>query len=178
MAGRNEAMMSLESGTRSLRTTSCSSLALEGPGGENGPESAAGQRWAELIGRVDAAVASGEASAMLRTWQAASVAALLDREWSSMLAVGDAAVRIGRATGLRYAFGAKARQAYQVALYRAHRVASPDGVFAAAEGFAELGDHETVEQCLIIAIRLLEKHPRRDIAHRVDMLRARLTGSH
>jgi hypothetical protein len=171
-------MMTLEARAGAVRTTASASLTLEGPGGEDAPQPSTGQRWADLIRKVDAAVASGEASAMLRTWQAASVAALLDREWSSMLAVGDAAVRIGRATGLRYAFGAKARQAYQVALYRAHRATSPDGVFAAAEGFAELGDHETVEQCLIIAVRLLEKHPRRDIAHRVDMLRARLTGSH
>ena len=170
-------MISLDTKIGSPCMTACASLALEGPGGEDAPQYSTAQRWAELVKKVDAAVASGEASAMLRTWQAASVAALLDREWSSMTAVGDAAIRIGRATGLRYAFGAKARQAYQVALYRAHRIASVDGVFSAAEGFAELGDHETVEQCLVIVTRLLEKQPRRDISTRLDELRARLTGS-
>jgi hypothetical protein len=168
-------MMGLDDKRMSLRTAASASLMLEGPGGEDAPRS--DPRWVDLVRKVDAAVASGEASAMLRAWQAASVAALLDREWSSMAAVGDAAIRIGRATGLRFAFGAKARQAYQVALYRAHRMASVDGVVAAAEGFVELGDTETVEQCLVIASRLLEKHPRRDLAHRIDMLRARLTAS-
>ena len=170
-------MMTLESKLGTPRASACASLMLEGPGGGDTPRSPAEQRWADLVSKIDGAVASGEASAMLRAWQAASVAALLDREWSSMVTVGDSALRIGRVTGLRYAFGAKARQAYQVALYRAHRIAAVDGVFAAAEGFAELGDRETVEQCLVIASRLLEKHPRRDIAQKVELLRARLTGS-
>ena len=171
-------MMSLDSRSRSPRTAASAAVMLEGPGGGDDvsqPES--GPRWADLVRKVDAAVASGEASAMLRAWQAASVGALLDSDWASMVAVGDAAIRIGRVTGLRFAFGAKARQSYQVALYRAHRIAAVDGVFAAAEGFAELGDNETVEQCLVIATRLLEKHPRREIAHKIDLLRARLTGS-
>ena len=170
-------MMSPDSKLRSPRMAVCAAAVFEASGGGDGaPPSAGKQRWLELVKKVDAAVVSGEASAMLRAWQAASVAALLDSDWSSMVAVGDAAVRIGRVTGLRFAFGAKARQSYQVALYRAHRTGAVDGVFAAAEGFAELGDTETVDQCLVIVTRLLERQPRQDLAHKLDVMRARLSG--
>lgn len=172
-------MMSLDENQTSPRTAATASATRTGwvPGEEGGERPPGENRWPELVAKVDASVASGEASAMLRAWQAASVAALLDREWQSMVAVGDAALRIGRATGLRFAFGAKARQAYQVALYRSHRAGAVDGVLSAADGFAELGDNETVEQCIAVAVRLLEKHPRPGAGERIDALRARLTRS-
>jgi hypothetical protein len=132
-------------------------------------------KWNESIKKVDEAVASGDPGSMLRAWQAASVAALVDRGWSSMIAVGDAAIRIGRATGLNVAFGAKARQAYHVALFRSNRLGDLDGVLQAAEGFAELRDRETVEQCLSVAARLLDGHPNPEMREKLEGVRARLT---
>ena len=132
-------------------------------------------RWHDSIKAVDDAVTSGDAGSMLRAWQAASVAALVDRGWQSMVAVGDAAIRIGRATGLNIAFGAKARQAYHVALFRSHRAGETDGVLQAAEGFAELRDNEIVEQCLVIAARLLDAKPAAAAREKLAAVRARLT---
>lgn len=132
------------------------------------------RRWQDLIARVDGSVATGEPTAMLRAWQSASLAALLDRTWESMAAVGDAAIRVGRATGLRTAFDAKARQAYHVALYRAQKDANFEGVIAAADGFAELGDLEIVDQCLAVAIHLTTRSKNVDW-DRLESARTRLT---
>jgi hypothetical protein len=103
---------------------------------------------------VEAALRAGETAAMLRAWHAACLDALGSQGWESMIAVGDAALRIGEATGFTTAFAAKARQAYHVALYRAHRQESREGVLHAAEGFTRLGDREATEQCRAIAERL------------------------
>jgi hypothetical protein len=134
-------------------------------------------RWHESIKKLDEALTSGDPGSMLRAWQAASVAALVDRGWQSMVMVGDAAIRIGRATGLNIAFSAKARQAYHVALFRSHRASDIDGVLQTAEGFTELRATEIVEQCLRIAARLYEAHPTLGVRGKMDALRARLTNA-
>lgn len=113
-------------------------------------------RWAEQVARVEAAVTSGDAAAMLRAWHAACLEALGSQQWAPMIAVGDAAVHVGRATGFTIAFGAKARQAYHVALFRAHQQASPEGILRAAEGFGDLGDREVAGQALRMAHDLTE----------------------
>jgi hypothetical protein len=139
------------------------------------PPDAQRLRWYASISKVDEAVTTGDPGSMLHAWQVASVASLVDRGWQSMIAVGDAAIRIGRATGLNIAFGAKARQAYHVALFRSHRASDVDGVLQAAEGFTELRDTEIVEQCLGIAARLYEAHPTPWVRQKMDALRTRLT---
>lgn len=169
-------MMSAEDNLTSPRIAATASLVLSGwVRREPAAPSPSTPRWQELIRAVDATVESGETGAMLRAWQAASVEAQFDQGWQSMVAVGDAAVRIGRATGLRFAFGVKARQAYHVALFRSHRANFVDGVLAAAEGFAELGDAEVVTQCTSVALRLASNQPGADVAARIEVLRARLT---
>jgi len=103
---------------------------------------------------VEDALGTGDAAAMLRTWHVACLDALGSQRWEPMLAVGDAAWRIGQATGFKIAFAAKARQAYHVALYRAHKQGTLAGVQRVGEAFAALGDREAVEQCATIAARL------------------------
>lgn len=103
---------------------------------------------------VEAALASGDAAAMLRTWHNACLEALGSQRWEPMVAVGEAAWRIGQATGFKIAFAAKARQAYHVALYRAHKQGSCDGVRCVGAAFEVLGDREALAQCLSIAERL------------------------
>jgi len=72
----------------------------------------------------------------------AYVAAHVSRGWPGMLAVGDAALRAGRATGTPEVFEPRARRAYLTALLRARRQASRDGVLAAGEAFGRLGDRD------------------------------------
>ncbi len=119
--------------------------------------------WAKQVARVDDAVAGGDATAMLRAWHAACHEALGSQQWEPMIAVGDAALRVGRATGFTIAFGTKARQAYQVALFRAHKQAAVEGVRRAAERFGELGDREVAEQALRMAHGLDERASVRDL---------------
>lgn len=109
------------------------------------------------VGGLDAleeALASGDAAAMLRAWHNACLEALGSQGWEPMLAVGEAASRIGQVTGFKIAFAAKARQAYHVALYRANKHGAADAVRRVGDAFQMLGDQEAVEQCASIAARL------------------------
>jgi hypothetical protein len=98
--------------------------------------------WAARIAEVDRALARGETRAVTAAWREAYVAAHVSRGWPGMLAVGDAALRAGRATGTPEVFEPRARRAYLTALLRARRQASRDGVLAAGEAFGRLGDRD------------------------------------
>ncbi|MGH7392146.1 MAG: hypothetical protein ACREM3_22205 [Candidatus Rokuibacteriota bacterium] len=120
----------------------------------NDPRPAAG------LEAVVEALETGDAAAMLRAWHAACLDALGSQRWEPMIDVGDAAWRIGQTTGFKIAFAAKARQAYHVALYRAHKQGSVAGVRRVGEAFQALGDRDAVEQCTAVAARLTERdHP-------------------
>lgn len=118
------------------------------------PSSAREASPAVGLDAVEAALASGDAAAMLHAWHNACLEALGSQRWEPMFAVGEAAWRIGQATGFKIAFAAKARQAYHVALYRAHKQGVAGGVRRVADAFDVLGDREAVAQCLSIAERL------------------------
>lgn len=111
-------------------------------------------RWAADVRQVDEALAAGDASTALRAWHSACLEALGSQRWAPMLEVGDAALRIGEATGFTVAFAAKARQAYHVGLYRAHKEGAAAGVLRVGQAFAAMGDRAAVEQCTSIAERL------------------------
>jgi hypothetical protein len=98
--------------------------------------------WASRIAEMDRALARGETAAAIAAWREAYVAAHVSRGWPGMLAVGDAALRAGRATGMPDHFEPRARRAYCTALLRAHRQSSHDGVLAAGEAFGRLGDRD------------------------------------
>jgi len=98
--------------------------------------------WAARIAEMDRALARGETAAATAAWREAYVAAHVSRGWPGMLAVGDAALRAGRATGTSDVFEPRARRAYRTALLRAHRQSSPDGMLAVAEAFGRLGDRD------------------------------------
>jgi hypothetical protein len=98
--------------------------------------------WAARIAEMDGALARGEVAAVSAAWREAYVAAHASRGWPGMLAVGDAALRAGRATGAPAVFEPRARRAYRTALLRAHRQRSSDGMLAAGEAFGRLGDHD------------------------------------
>ena len=90
-----------------------------------------------------------------------------------MVAVGEAYRRIGARAGFRAIADAKARETYLAALFRARSQGSVEGVLRAAQGFADLGDHAVVEQCLSVArsVAAQSKDPRAD--ERVGMFAER-----
>jgi len=111
---------------------------------------AAGADWAAEIQAMDAALARGDAATAQAAWREAYAAAHAGRGWPGMMAVGDAALRLGRATDMGVA-ESRARRVYLTALFRARRHGSLDGVLAAGEAFGRLGDREVVQQALAMA---------------------------
>jgi hypothetical protein len=96
----------------------------------------------------------GHIDVAVRAWHDAHGAALASRGWESMIAVGDAFMAIGRASGTVRGARMNARNAYLIALVRARRDRSVDGALRSAEAFRQLDDHAVVEQCLHIAAKL------------------------
>ena len=111
---------------------------------------AAGADWAAEIQAMDAALARGDAATAQAAWREAYAAAHAGRGWPGMMAVGDAALRLGRGTDMGVA-ESRARRVYLTALFRARRHGSLDGVLAAGEAFGRLGDREVVQQALAMA---------------------------
>lgn len=107
--------------------------------------------WARHLRAADAAIARGDSAAALRALQQAHVAALSARRWEGLVAVGDAALRVGEATGDRTGALTRARQAYLTALFRARAAGSLDGALRAAEAFAAIGDAAVAERALRVA---------------------------
>jgi hypothetical protein len=110
--------------------------------------------WAAQLRTLDEALARGDVAAARAAWREAYVAAHVGRGWPGMLAVGDAAVRLGRASDTPTVFEGRARRVYLTALFRARRQASLDGVLAAGDAFGRLGDRDMVQQALDIATDL------------------------
>lgn len=109
---------------------------------------AAPERWAPAVQVVDEALARKDVAAAERAWHEAYLDALASRRWEGMVAVGDAALRMGARP--------KARQSYLWALQRARAAGSAEGARRVARAFAELGDHEVAQMCLRVASGLAE----------------------
>src|SRR5262245_52522350 len=88
--------------------------------------------WAVPIRTMDSALMAGDLSAAERAWHEAYVAALGARRWEGMLAVGDAALRLGEVVRGPRVAATQAREAYLAALFRARDRRSLDGVLRAA----------------------------------------------
>jgi hypothetical protein len=110
--------------------------------------------WRAHLGVVEKELAQGHVDVAVRAWQDAYGAALASRSWESMIAVGDAFMVIGRASGTPRGARMNAREAYLIALIRARRDRSVDGAIRSAEAFRDLDDRAAVEQCLHIAAQL------------------------
>jgi hypothetical protein len=110
--------------------------------------------WTAHLRVVETELAGGRVDVAVRVWHDAYGAALESRSWESMIAVGDAFMRIGHAAGTPGGARMNARDAYLIALIRARRHRSVDGALRSAEAFRELGDRAIVEQCLHIAAQL------------------------
>ena len=110
--------------------------------------------WKAHLHLVETELASGHVDVAVRAWHDAYGAALESRSWESMIAVGDAFMKIGRAAGTPGGARMNAREAYLTALIRARRNHSVDGALRSGEAFAGLGDRAIVEQSLYIAAQL------------------------
>src|SRR5262249_23371453 len=111
-------------------------------------------QWRAVLGVVDRELERGHVDTAVRAWHDAYGAALESRSWESMIAVGDAFMAIGRASGSVRGARLNARDAYLTALIRARREGSVDGVLRSAEAFRELDDRAIADQCVHIAARL------------------------
>jgi hypothetical protein len=110
--------------------------------------------WRAHLDVVQKELEHGHVDVAVRVWQDAYGAALRSRSWESMIAVGDAFMAIGRASGTTVGARMNAREAYMTALIRARRDRSVDGALRSAQAFRELDDRAVVEQCFHIAARL------------------------
>jgi hypothetical protein len=131
--------------------------------------------WTAPIRRVDDALATKNTAEALRALHQAHVLALGSRRWDGMVAVGDAARRIGQSVRAPRLYDARARHAYLVAFFRARHERSLEGVVRVGEAFSALGDLDVVEQCLHVARDLLARHPDEAARVRVLALEQRLT---
>ncbi len=120
--------------------------------------------WMTPLEDMDCALARADFAAATARHRA-HLAALGSRSWEGFLAVGDAALRLGDASGDRRAMEPEARRAYLSALTHARAQRSLDGVLHATEAFARLGDRDMVEQGIRVA---------RDLAGTDDDAQARV----
>jgi len=99
---------------------------------------------AEHLAALDAALVRQDVSRAIYEWRDAYGLALRTREWDTMVAVGDAAVRLDTVmrgpSGYPTGFRSEARRAYIHALLRAQRDRSREGVDKIAASFDALGD--------------------------------------
>ncbi|MBI1736248.1 MAG: hypothetical protein HYR51_13830 [Candidatus Rokubacteria bacterium] len=116
---------------------------------------AAAPAWIDTRARVDQALAGRNTGEAIRAWHDAHAAALATQQWDAMLGAGDLALRIGEANSMRGPATARARESYLIALFRARRDGSLEGVLRAAEAFESLGDADIVDQALRVAERLV-----------------------
>jgi hypothetical protein len=124
--------------------------------------------WRTYLDAVDAALAAHEGPVAVRAWREAWVAALATARGEPLIEVGDAAVRLGEATGERTA-RADARVAYRAALLRARAERSVAGVLCAAQAFAALGDRGPTEVALRMARQLAADSRSPDLRQRVEL---------
>lgn len=115
-------------------------------------DSAAPAAWIPPLERMDEALARGDRPAALTAWREAHAAAFRSVRWEGMMAVGDAAGRLGPDGR------ARSRQAYLTALLRAQRDGSLEGLLGAAAAFGHLGDRDVLTH----ALRLAEREAGRD----------------
>ena len=111
--------------------------------------------WAGHLGAMDAALRTGDVTAAHEHWREAYTAALGSRRWEGFAEAGDAALRLGRASGSPDGGIPRARELYLAALFRARDAGSIDGVLRVATSFSALGDHAVSRQAMRIADRLM-----------------------
>ena len=110
--------------------------------------------WTEHIKAMDEALRAGDVARAQTEWRDAYGAALGSRRWEGFADAGDAALRLGRASGAALAGVPGARELYLSALFRARDTCSLAGVLRVAESFKRLGDRDVTAEAVRMADRL------------------------
>jgi hypothetical protein len=110
-------------------------------------EAAPAMGWVQTLETMDRALAEGRVADASWDWAAAYRAAAVTPGWEGLIAVGEGARRVALAAG-RPEGDARARELYMMALGRARRSGTLEGVLRTAQAFSDLGDGEVVERCL------------------------------
>jgi hypothetical protein len=131
-----------------------------------------GTDWASRIAEMDGALARGDVPAARAAWHEAYVVAHVTHPWPGMVAAGDAALRLGQATGAEDLYQPRARRAYLTALLRARRQGSLDGVLSAGGAFGRLGDGQMVREALAVANDLARRSGDEVARRRVQVFRS------
>jgi hypothetical protein len=126
--------------------------------------------WTIPIAAMDRAIEERNVTAAVRAWREAYVLAVNDMGWHGLLEVAVACRRIGAIAGFAKTSEDRARETYWLALFRARRQGSLDGVLRSAEAFGALGDRAMVEQCIRVAERLAALNADGDAPGRVRAL--------
>jgi hypothetical protein len=133
--------------------------------------------WAASLAALDAAIAARDAAGAARAWPEAWGAARRSRHWEAFLAAGDRALRAGDINGATSLARARAREAYQAALFRARGEGSVEGVLRAADAMIAMGDRDMPEGALRMARRLAAATGDAAAMDRVEEASRRLAGA-
>jgi hypothetical protein len=126
--------------------------AAEGPLLPEGP-------WRGPLARAEAALADGQPRRAEQAWEEARRAAMRATAPSTGLVdVGLAYLRIGEAAHDRQTAVARARQLFLRALFRARARRDVDGMTAAGQAFARLGDCEMSGRAFAIVRTVAPRH--------------------
>jgi hypothetical protein len=117
----------------------------------SGAEAGGADDWATYMAAVDRALEARDLGLANRRWRDGYGTALRSRRWEAMLAAGETALKIGRASGTPAAMEADARQCFLTALFRARAQRSLDGILLTAEAFGQLGDIALAQGALRMA---------------------------
>jgi tetratricopeptide (TPR) repeat protein len=128
----------------------------------------------EDLARAEAALALGDHRESQTAWEEAFRLAMASRAAEGLLAVGYAYVRMGQASNDRGKALPRARQLFLSALLQAEGRRDANGVTAAAEAFASIGDHEVADRACDIALPLAVKNNDGNARERVMALRSKL----
>jgi hypothetical protein len=110
--------------------------------------------WTAHLATMDEALRAGDVAAAQTAWREAYAAAQASRRWEGLAEAGDAALRLGQASGTPFAGVPRARELYLSALFRARDAGSLDGVLRVAGSFSRLGDRDVTAQAVRMADRL------------------------
>jgi hypothetical protein len=111
--------------------------------------------WREPLGRAEALLAGGEARRAERAWEEARRAAMRSRmPPGGLIDVGLAYIRIGQAAHDHQMAVSRARQLLLRALFRARERRDVDGMTAAGQAFATLGDCKVAERVYTLVLTM------------------------
>ena len=113
--------------------------------------------WREPLSRAEIALANGDMRQAEQAWEEARRAAIRSRTPHGLLEVGVAYLSLGEITRDRQTAVARARQLFLDSLFRARERRDADGIAAAGQAFASLGDCQVARRAHAVAVAMAAK---------------------